>query len=205
METFSHHITKDDSDIIRIASFIADKGLNGATSEELIIYYHQHNQLTNEERDELIKYFHFYNRDPLLKVDLHEKFMRLVFILDNGSSFNRDDNKITITFEGISSLLDFIELKHARRNAREARTFSAWAIGISVLALIVSSVFGYMQLNNKVEIEDSQLEYLHEKSDYSTKFDAITLELKRMNNHFDTLKNNMSILKDKKGVRINGW
>lgn len=168
METFSEHINKEDNNIIRIAAFIADKGTEGVVWKELIIFLHQHNQLTDNEKEELIKS----EKYPTGTSAIEEKFRKLIFLLDIGSSFDRDDYKISVTFEGVTSLLDFIELKHARQNSRDAKRYSLLAIGISVFALIFSVVIGLIQLNSSVKIDACQLTKI-ERIDYSKKIDKI--------------------------------
>lgn len=198
METLSKHITKGDNAIIQIAAHIADKGFEGATSNEVIKLFHRQNLLTDFERDELTKFFKFDRGGIGLDGNIETKFNKLVFQLESSSSFKRSDDRLSITFEGLSSLQDFIELKYARKNAREAKIFSGWAILISILALIISTVFGYKQLYNKIEIEDSQLKYLHEINDYSIKLDSVILELKQTNNHLSNLNIKKNFLKTKK-------
>jgi hypothetical protein len=187
METFSQYITKEDNDIIRIAAFIADKGFNGASCKELATLFHEINQLTCHELKELIKNEKFYTLSPGMDKTTHEKFRKLtdIFCNDN-SSFDLKDDKIAITFEGVSSLLDFIELKHARQNSRDAKKYSLWAIGISALALILSAVIGIIQLNSSVKIEDGQLKEIT-KINYIENFDRLDKALVISNEIFNSI------------------
>jgi hypothetical protein len=187
METFSQYITKEDNDIIRIAAFIADKGFNGASCKELATLFHEINQLTYHELKELIKNEKFYTCSPNMDKTIHEKFRKLIdiFVNDN-SSFDLKDDKIAITFGGVSSLLDFIELKHARQNSLDAKKYSLRAIGISALALILSAVIGIIQLNSSVKIEDAQLKEIT-KINYIENFDRLDKALLISNEIFNSI------------------
>jgi hypothetical protein len=206
MKTFSQHITKDDNDLIRIASFIADKGIEGATFSELVNFMRQENILNNNEGDELLKYGNFHTSTYPIDPIILNKFNKLISILHTGSSFEGDSsgNKIIITYEGVTSLLDFAELKFARQNSKEAKTYSIWAIGISLLALIASAVIGIIQINGSVKIDEKQFEKIVNKSDVDN-FNEIKDEVKSsnqkinyLNTKLDSIEKQIKLYKKKK-------
>ncbi len=171
MEYFSKYIQKDDNEILKIAALIADKGSEGAEWCEITNFLFVQNQINENEKLELLKYDNFdsiinLRKDESVGKSASEKFLKIYGILDNGSSFNRNEFKIFITFEGISSLLDFIELKHARKNSKDAKIYSLLAIGISILALISSLVIGLIQLNTPLKIDDVQIKKIEEINNY---------------------------------------
>lgn len=61
-----------------------------------------------------------------------------LFIHGNHSQPNSPDNMYMLTFDAEFTFIDFLELKFARENAREARILSTRSILISIIAIIVS-------------------------------------------------------------------
>ena len=60
----------------------------------------------------------------------------------------------TLSTDSYFKLIEYTELKEARKASESARKFSSWAIGISIGAIIISSVFAFVQLNSSVEINN---------------------------------------------------
>jgi hypothetical protein len=162
METFSQYITKDDNDLIRIAAFIADKGTKGLLYKDFYEFLCEINLLNDCEKDQLIKSEVPFGHDDSINKETSEKISSLFSQLDLGSSFDTRNGKISITFDGISSLLDFIELKQARKNSKDAKIYSLIAIYISAIALILTCVFGVYQLNSVVKIDKQQFNKIEE-------------------------------------------
>ncbi|OHA16762.1 MAG: hypothetical protein A3C79_00300 [Candidatus Taylorbacteria bacterium RIFCSPHIGHO2_02_FULL_45_28] len=82
-----------------------------------------------------------------------------LFIHGNHSQANSPDNMYMLTFDAEFTFIDFLELKFARENAREARTLSNRAIWISIIAIIVSALVPIVTaslMTQTVKIDDNQ-------------------------------------------------
>ncbi len=186
---FSDYIEKDDHFFIKMMALIADKGYRVITWEEYYELAKKVDYLTEEECKILLEKK---ERDEKLiqKRDLLNIF-RLDLLSPNAKFYNHGDkniyDNIHISLEHVINLLDFLELKHAKQNAKEAKKQSNWAIGLSILALITSIVIGIIQLNSSVTINENQLNSI-QKNNYLPKLDSINYELQKMNEKLDKVK-----------------
>lgn len=59
-------------------------------------------------------------------------------------NFKEDRNLYTLTTDALFKFIDYKELKFARENAKEARRLSMYAIGLSVLAIVISAIVPFL-------------------------------------------------------------
>ncbi len=81
----------------------------------------------------------------------------------HNSLFQDDSHRYSLTLDAHFKYLDYQELKFAREASREARTLSMWAIGISVFAIVISSVISiWLAFFNTqtVKLDPAQVEIL---------------------------------------------
>lgn len=69
--------------------------------------------------------------------------------------------KYQITPHGLEVNAELKELELAQKNAKEAKGYSLFAIGISIAALIVSGVLGYLQIKSPTSINDEQFQQIN--------------------------------------------
>jgi len=111
--------------------------------------------------------------------DLHRLRYRIMFndvfedpvhrtLYVDGSS---DQEKFTlfIKMEAYFRLLEYEELKDARKSSKKAQTFSTIAIAISIVALGLSIYFSIKQINSPVTLEMDQFEQIQEAIIYQQK------------------------------------
>ncbi len=67
------------------------------------------------------------------------------------------DEKYHLSFEARFKLLDYYELQEAQRSAKSANRNAFIAIGISVIAIVISAVFTFTQSNVPITINRSDL------------------------------------------------
>lgn len=66
------------------------------------------------------------------------------------------DHKLHLSFNSRFKLLEYEELKEARKSSRQAMKVARWAIIISIITGISSIYFSYKQLNKPLTIEKIQ-------------------------------------------------
>lgn len=156
MKTFSEDFNTEDNSTIIGAAFIADKGIEGATWLQLVDFFYINRRISLDEKSELIKFLSEHHNPIALKEN--DTFKNLIIPYLFCDTFHSTDKGIKILFSGLSSLIDFIELKHARQNSIDARRYSIIAIIISILALFYSIYFGEKQLNTNIKFDEKQLQ-----------------------------------------------
>ena len=181
MSSFSDNVEDDDNIIIIVASFIADKGVEGATWNEIIDLYFSKGFLSETEKNELINNYKFDGiHNSCISDETSEKFINLVNSFYVSETFTRKKDKIYILFDGLMSILDFVELKHAKKNSNEAKKYSSWAIGISIISLVVSIIIGSIQLNSEIKIDTNQFDILKKVSNKQA-IDSINKQITKNN------------------------
>ena len=181
MSSFSDNVEDDDNIIIIVASFIADKGVEGATWNEIIDLYFSKGFLSETEKNELIDNYKFDGiHNSCISDETSEKFRNLVNSFYVSETFTRKKDKIYILFDGLMSILDFVELKHAKKNSNEAKKYSSWAIGISIISLFVSIIIGSIQLNSEIKIDTNQFDILKKVSNKQA-IDSINKQITKNN------------------------
>jgi hypothetical protein len=89
---------------------------------------------------------------------LYCKYIFIYHILsDNFVFVHGNDKKLVLKTEGYFKLIEFHELKLARKNSESARTQSMIAVGLSILSLIAAVVLGVIQLNQDITIDNNQI------------------------------------------------
>ncbi len=200
MRNFSQEFGNNDDITIRLIAFIADKGPIGANWSEIINFYYTNNYLNIEESDYLISnYKHFTTEREEQQNKTVVKFKRLISpIIRNDNVVCESDTNVVALFDAISSLIDFIELKEARVNSRQAKHYSIIAIGIAIASLLVSTIYGYKQLNSEINIDKSQIKSIIEAKPYELEFKGLKRQLILTNQNLDSLNNRLNTAKHKK-------
>jgi hypothetical protein len=65
---------------------------------------------------------------------------------------NSPEDQLVVKSDSIYRYLEYVELQEARANSKKANRQSLWAIGISLAALVVTCVFGFVQMNTPLEL-----------------------------------------------------
>jgi hypothetical protein len=192
MNNFSQYIEKKDHFLIVMLAKLADLGFRVISWEEYYNTAKEVGYLNADETQELINrrtpgFISTGNNNP----QLEEKSVLLIILSKEliGSNGDRFSNGFRVSSEQIFNLIDFIELKQAKENSKEAKKQSTLAIIISVFALIASLIIGYIQIFDKIEIEESQLKYLHEQNNYYPVIDSLNFQLNKVNEKLDSLNN----------------
>lgn len=81
----------------------------------------------------------------------------LVLTLRDVDQYDNEDNRYIISLDSQFSFIDYIELKRAGINAKEAKRQAMWAIGISVIAIVVPVVIAIC-FTQDVKIDHRQIE-----------------------------------------------
>ncbi|MEN9582944.1 MAG: hypothetical protein RL641_898 [Candidatus Parcubacteria bacterium] len=84
-----------------------------------------------------------------------------LFIVGNKDKHDSPENKYLLTFEAEFTFIDYLELKFARQNAKEAKTLSIWAIVLSAIAILVSALIPFIiahEVTQSVMIDKNQFQ-----------------------------------------------
>lgn len=103
-----------------------------------------------------------------LQIDRKEIFMHSEVIYYNHS--RRNDMNLFFTISDKFRLLNHIELEEARASARSASRYATFALSISVVAAIISSLLSLTQLFSNISLPDYTIAVMDDikESAYST-------------------------------------
>lgn len=190
------------SDIFKdILSFLAKKGLDGVSFENVLNHLYELNHFTINQYNNIIidgqfvtpnlEYFDSNSTNTLQIELLSQKVNLIVNVLDEIATKTKGrlgSESYTIKFEYYAYLTEIDELELARTNAKQARTFSFIAIGISILSIFASIGFNMWGSSKIDEEQIDSLQQTIENSTYSDK--NIIEELQKTNSRLDSLISN---------------
>ena len=96
---------------------------------------------------------------------LYYRLFHETFTHPKGKKFNHTitlETKCFIDMDAYFKLVEYTELKEARRSSKIATYFAIAAIVISIVAMVISIYFSYKQLKSPTKIETTQFEKIEE-------------------------------------------
>ncbi|MDO8463513.1 MAG: hypothetical protein Q7S96_04585 [bacterium] len=138
---------------ISCGSFFCD-GFNYSAIKDSVV--------PNPTEDEILKDYllaAFNNRSLRGNPGAATRETLFICVACGGSDALGNDAKYAINLDAKFKYIDFIELKEARKNAREAKRMSTWAIIISLVSIAVSVVATIFD-TQIVKIDSNQFEQL---------------------------------------------
>lgn len=174
---------------ISILKHGVENGLALVQENEIFYVASREGFLTQSEYEQLV------DGSKSLDQELQKKkYLLLRIFEDNFEYVNLGDGYLgrRLTTEAYFKYIEFIELSESLIASKEARKYSIMALVISVFAIVVSSLFAWIQLNNPVEIvnpiriEENQMKELNNKlEELGNKLDTIQLSKEK---YLNTIK-----------------